>query len=605
MYRFRCSLLVLTLSVAARTFAVTYVFPKDRFEIERSSAIIAGRVLSSHVERTPRFGIETITDVAVEEAIKGNPGATIEIHEPRGSLGGEARLIPGVPGFTDGDRVLLFLHQRENGDYTVNDLQLGSFRFENDVMIRDESELVGWDLDGTPHKERPRSAGKFIEYIRVIVRGETAVEDYFVSTSAPSVAANAMNVKSDAIFTASSYLAALVGSLGVRWNVFPSAVNWNKGNSEVGVLGNGTSQINNAFSVWNGGGAHYVLASSNANANGIMDAVDGVNNIVFEKNLTAFGIQPYSCTAGGVLGMGGIHNVIGTHSFSGETFATTKEADVSMNQGLGACTLAQLPTSEFNTTVAHELGHTLGFRHSDQNRTQNAPCSSDPALDCSNSAIMEHLLIVGLNGKLQTWDTSAVTTVYGNGPACTPPSIASQPGGATITSGTSAQLSVSATGTPPLTYQWFVGSSGNTSLPVSGGTTATISVGPLATTSYWVRVTGPCPPSADSSSATVTVNPCPTVVLGTPRATQVDGGFLLSIDASGGGLTYQWFEGAVSGAGTPAGTGNSLLVNPRQTTSYWCRVTNNCNNKAESRVVTVELVPVVVNPARRRAVGHS
>ena len=194
-----------------------------------------------------------------------------------------------------------------------------------------------------------------------------------------------------------------------------------------------------------------------------------------------------------------------------------------MNQGLGLCSSAQLPSGEFNTVVTHEVGHTLGFRHSDQNRTQNAFCSSDPTLDCSNSAIMNHLLVLGLNGQLQPWDVSAVTSVYGNGPACTPPSISQQPGGSTITSGNTAQLSVTATGTAPLAYQWYVGSSGNTSVPLNGGIAATVFVSPAVTTSYWVRVTGQCAPTADSGAATITVNPsnCPAVVLGTPQATQV------------------------------------------------------------------------------------
>jgi hypothetical protein len=295
--------------------------------------------------------------------------------------------------------------------------------------------------------------------------------------------------------------------------------------------------------------------------------------------------------------MGGIHFALfggGTHVFHGETFGTTKEVDVSMNQGLGLCSPAQFPAGEFNTTVTHEVGHTLGFRHSDQNRTLNAACASDPSLDCSNSAVMDHLLVFGLNGQLQPWDISAVSNVYGNGPACAPPSISQQPSGSTITSGNSAQLSVIATGTPALTYQWFVGSSGNTFVPVGGGMAATIFVSPLVTTSYWVRVTGQCAPAADSSSATVTVNPsnCPAVVLGTPQATQVNGGFQLSINASGGvSFTYQWFQGASAGAGSPIGTGNPLLVNPSQTTSYWCRVTNNCGNSSDSSVVVATIVP--------------
>jgi hypothetical protein len=182
--------LVFVFGVAARTaLGVSYVVPADRFEIERSSAIIVGRVLSSHVERSPRFGIETVTDVVLEEGIKGNVGTVLQVHEPGGVLGDEARLIPGVPDFTEGDRVLLFLYQRDNGDYTVNDLQLGSFHFAKDavgrdLVVRNESELNGWDLDGAVHRERPRAAEAFLDYIRGVVRGEAVAEDYFVPETA-------------------------------------------------------------------------------------------------------------------------------------------------------------------------------------------------------------------------------------------------------------------------------------------------------------------------------------------------------------------------------------------------------------------------------------
>lgn len=595
----RSSRLVLSLVVlfAHALSATTYVVPSDRFEIERSSAIIVGRVLRSHVEQVPEGGLETVTDVALEEAIKGDPGFLVQVHVPGGVLGEDASLLPGAPSFNDGERVLLFLYRRGDGSFAINDLQLGAFHFVHERFVRDESELVGWDPDGQVHVERPRAAERFLDYVRGVTRGDVVSEGYFVSqTSTAKVKA-----VSNAAFTATSYMLQYTGGVGSRWNVFPGAVNWNQGNSETGALGSGTPQITAAFSAWNAGGAHYVLAGAAANTKGFLDAADGVNNIVFEKDLTSSGVQPFSCTSGGVLGMGGMHKAgfgAAAHVFHGETFATTLEADVSMNQGIANCTTSQLAPGEFATVITHELGHTLGFRHSDQNRLLNAACSTDATLECSSTALMNHILVSGLNGHLQQWDKAALDAVYGSGPACVPPSIAQQPSGSTITSGTSTQLSVNAAGTAPLSYQWYSGASGNTSSPVSGGSFATISVSPSMTTSYWVRVSGPCAPAADSNSATVTVNPasCPAVNPGIPQATAVSGGVQLSINVSGGSsFIYRWFDGS----GTQIGTGNPLIVNPSQSTTYWCRITNQCGKSADSAVVTI-----TVTIGRRRSVGH-
>jgi hypothetical protein len=475
-----------------------------------------------------------------------------------------------------------------------------------ELILRDESELVGWDPDGRVHEERPRSAQRFLDYVRGVARGEAASAAYFVPREAAAWNGTAAN----AAFTATSYTLQYSGGVGSRWNVFPSAVHWNQGNSETGALGSGTPQINDAFGEWNGGGTHYVLASATPNTKGFLDAADGVNNIVFEKNLTSAGIQPFSCTNGGALGMGGMHRAgfgAEAHLFRGETFATTLEADVSMNQGIANCTTSQLAPSEFASVMTHELGHTLGFRHSDQNRLLTAACSTDATLDCSSQAIMNHILVSGLNGHLQAWDKAALDAVYGSGPACVPPSITQQPSGSTITGGAPAQLSVTAAGTGPLSYQWYSGASGNTSTPVSGGSAATVLVTPLADTSYWVRVTGQCAPFADSNSALVKVTPasCTNVIPEIPHATAVSGGFQLSINATGGtSFTYKWFEGPGNGSGTQIGTGNPLVVNPPQPASYWCRITNQCGNSADSAAVNVQACTapqIVEQPKHQRA----
>ncbi|HEY3706050.1 MAG TPA: immunoglobulin domain-containing protein [Terracidiphilus sp.] len=94
----------------------------------------------------------------------------------------------------------------------------------------------------------------------------------------------------------------------------------------------------------------------------------------------------------------------------------------------------------------------------------------------------------------------------------TRPSITQQPGSTMVANGTPATLSVTATGTPPLSYQWYTGNSGNTANLVQGATESSLVVTPAVTTSYWVRVTNTAG-QADSNTATVAVNSPPTCTL--------------------------------------------------------------------------------------------
>jgi hypothetical protein len=97
-------------------------------------------------------------------------------------------------------------------------------------------------------------------------------------------------------------------------------------------------------------------------------------------------------------------------------------------------------------------------------------------------------------------DIAVVTIV-----PCTPSSITSQPQSVSVPAGTGVTLSVTATGTS-LTYQWYVGTSGVTTNPIGGATSASASFTPSSTTTYWVRVSNSCG-TADSTAAIVTVQP--------------------------------------------------------------------------------------------------
>ncbi|OJV89505.1 MAG: hypothetical protein BGO39_36680 [Chloroflexi bacterium 54-19] len=118
------------------------------------------------------------------------------------------------------------------------------------------------------------------------------------------------------------------------------------------------------------------------------------------------------------------------------------------------------------------------------------------------------------SGSFATIATAPANTVF-RGLAFAPegatggdsaPSITTNPASQTISSGQTATMTVAATSTLPLTYQWYQGTSGDTSNPIAGATNNTFTTPALTvTTSYWVQVANSAGP-ANSNTATITVN---------------------------------------------------------------------------------------------------
>jgi len=193
---------------------------------------------------------------------------------------------------------------------------------------------------------------------------------------------------------------------------------------------------------------------------------------------------------------------------------------------------------------------------------------------------------------------SAVATVTVNSGSCTPPAITVQPSGSTINSGQSASLSVTATGSTPLSYQWYIGNPPDTSNPIMTG--ASISVSPSSTTTYWVRVSNSCG-TVDSRPATVTVNAAtcnPPVVTSDPPDQQVTSGNAanLFVGYTGTLSTVTWYQGLFPDQSHPVGNGQAFNTGPlTSTTTYWASLTNSCGT-THSRNVTVSVTVACVAP---------
>jgi YD repeat-containing protein len=197
-----------------------------------------------------------------------------------------------------------------------------------------------------------------------------------------------------------------------------------------------------------------------------------------------------------------------------------------------------------------------------------------------------------LNESTGCYSDSTVRTVS----VCIP-TITAQPQPVTINANSSTTLTVTTDNLPGVTYQWYIGQPGITTNPITGQTSASLTVTPAATTTYWVRVTG-CV-TRDSTAATVTICQVPNIT--TPPA----GGWMttsstrLTVAASGTELTYQWFKGLSGDTSLPQSSTTTYIdVSPSTTTNYWVRVSGRCGTPVNSATAKVSVKPSIgVHPA--------
>lgn len=426
-------LAVVVLTFAVPALATTFVVPDDAELVAKSEAIVTGVVVSSHAEEVEPGFIVTFYDLALDRVLKGpfRAKTKITIQSPGGSTGARFMVAESAAHFVTGEEVLLFLTPYRDG-WTTTDLTVGKFRFDvtsggHGVLVRDAVDIVGWDRRGNVHREPIRRDAEFLQFVEETIAGRAVEAEEYIAkpedvlappASAPPARRQpvAELVPAPAHTYTSGIYSCPVMRYPLRWETatMNAGVPWFKyaAQNVSGVGDGGVSVIQNGLAAWTNDCESSIKITYGGTTTKLHDISDNVNSIVFND---PGGHVPGTFGSSGVIAMTfPVGNV--THEFDSTDFVSIDDADIVFNNGYSGTHVS------FEEAMTHELGHGIGFRHSDASHLQNCPANQCPSCtdnpcndnieDCSSTAIMKASVITTLGYTLQAWDMRAADALY-------------------------------------------------------------------------------------------------------------------------------------------------------------------------------------------------
>lgn len=374
---------------------------------ERSSLVVEG-IVSRVGSRENSAGLpETESTIRVLRTYKGERAGELVLRDLGGQLpDGRWLRIWGRPDYVPGRRVIVFAVPHPEGGYQTAELTLGKFEVWKTSQGR---RLLARDLltrptEGmlylrSPHSGQPavdalRDYEGFLRFLRS--RGRSASRGFAV----PGIALANLAPEEQPVASGDRVRrlwAPWAAGTRYRWSNGATA-SWTLSSTPNLITGGGYAEARAAIAEWTNH-PFSTIAFSDGGLGG-----SGTNFL----NLAATslcGVSGPFC-GGGVAGCGGPAGISSSHTWRGEVYGTITSGQVQIRQLTGAGCLS---SNVFAAIVTHELGHTLGFGHSDQGTASQDLCPGD-----ENAAQMRST-VQSRGTSLGTDDSDAARWVYGDG----------------------------------------------------------------------------------------------------------------------------------------------------------------------------------------------
>jgi hypothetical protein len=439
--------------------AATYLPLSDGDLARGAPLIVRAEVLSQETRLESEGGQElvcTLTTFRVLEILKGRLSSdTVRVELPGGEMEGLRTEFPGTPDFARSEEVILFLapSRWHGADHSLTELGLSHFEVVEDAAH-------------SRFAVRPAFGAEEDDFLsQQIIRPTAALPgtawprrdaESFLASLRSSSSGDAMRIEyafpAGEFHSAPAHAQALWVNIGGVENGIRALFRWfwdsgRSPNGTVSVNGtqsnlsdgsNGSSRVQNAANSWSG------VAASDVRLSYVPTSGNVVVNLDVDNQGTAW-TSSLACGAGGVVGYGGPGSSPSAGTFKGDgPFYAIPSGTIWMRHLTGGA--GCYPIANFEAGVLHEMGHTLGLGHPDQDASvHSALC---PFASCA--AVMRSTL-TGATAP-QADDIAGIQWYYGtSGPPLTAPTANfTAPAAAGIN--TSVQFTDASTGGPT---SWF------------------------------------------------------------------------------------------------------------------------------------------------------